>query len=582
MHSADHKSLPVAATSESVFDASSAGRSAVRTDFQSLTSRLPKQRQPTARSFLDRLIAFLIPLHILLMVYAVVFFLLDVRFVYTEVHDANLRFVALVFILGVVGLSRLMAGYAPHEYAPYAFGLAFAIGLYTFVTTGAYGVGAFTRNFMNSNPFLATAFNMSIVGLLWWAVHRLMYECCLAPVRATTAKGLWTALQAVLTERITEAKPVRKRTVEHTEDVWYELTPVDPTERPVVEASPGLHGKASHPGRIRSLREAYPGVSVMLFAVPALVVFALGLRIVQHGGKTFVLAAHFYTAVYVFATLSLLMLTHLHTMREYYRERHMPMPDRVGYLQLFLGYALVVIVMVSALQMPLPSLPPLAYVDTHQTDFWTRTSSFTLQHVTAAPVEVLAQAHWLRTLECGVQWALAAFSVYLLLYGLYRALSWLIQRYPTLPRPLRALCSFVARVITGVLGWSRKGIRSGTVPRRRRISASVARSASFRNSLGDPDRAAKLSLREHIEYAYAALCALAEDIGMPKAPSETAQEFLQRLPHEAFGSLREEIETLTRLYYVAAYSPLPMDPRTMDALRRFWMQYERVRARWVR
>ncbi len=61
---------------------------------------------------------------ILIMVASVVFFLLDVRFVYTEVHDLNLRVVAFCFILGVVALNRLIARDGKDESIMYIIGLA--------------------------------------------------------------------------------------------------------------------------------------------------------------------------------------------------------------------------------------------------------------------------------------------------------------------------------------------------------------------------------------------------------------------------------------------------------------------------
>jgi hypothetical protein len=119
-------------------------RAPIATDFNSLKGVLgsgaPKPYQ--RRSATDLLLDFFTPFMILIMVASVVFFLLDVRFVYTEVHDLNLRIVAFCFILGVVALNRLIARDGKDESIMYIVGLGLAIGLYTLATTTAYEVGS--------------------------------------------------------------------------------------------------------------------------------------------------------------------------------------------------------------------------------------------------------------------------------------------------------------------------------------------------------------------------------------------------------------------------------------------------------
>ncbi len=90
-----------------------------------------------------------------------------------------------------------------------------------------------------------------------------------------------------------------------------------------------------------------------------------------------------------------------------------------------------------------------------------------------------------------------------------------------------------------------------------------------------------MSAADHIEYAYQALCALAYDLGVPREAGETPNEFIARFPKE-LETLRDEAVELTRLYMVTAYSPQQVDERVLDRLRKFWMNYERVRSRVVR
>ena len=82
----------------------------IATDFATLRDKYKAPERLTVRRTLtDYLLDFLIPLHILVMVYAVVFYLLDVRYVYTSELDQSMRIVALSFVLGVVALNRLIA-----------------------------------------------------------------------------------------------------------------------------------------------------------------------------------------------------------------------------------------------------------------------------------------------------------------------------------------------------------------------------------------------------------------------------------------------------------------------------------------
>ncbi|MCA1900881.1 MAG: DUF4129 domain-containing protein, partial [Candidatus Hydrogenedens sp.] len=120
--------------------------------------------------------------------------------------------------------------------------------------------------------------------------------------------------------------------------------------------------------------------------------------------------------------------------------------------------------------------------------------------------------------------------------------------------------------------------RKGKVKIKRKISIKSSKSIKFVNSLSDPNMSQKFTPNEHIEYAYQALCALAEDLGVPKKLNETPLEFLANLPN-VLEVLREEIEELTLLYQTAVFSPIKFDSKILDRLRKFWILYTRVRNR---
>ena len=85
----------------------------------------------------------------------------------------------------------------------------------------------------------------------------------------------------------------------------------------------------------------------------------------------------------------------------------------------------------------------------------------------------------------------------------------------------------------------------------------------------------------YVAESYDALCALAEDLGVPRRIDQTPYEFLRAFPRELRG-LRREARELTDMYVRSAYSEEPLDDKALDRLRKFWMSYERVRARYIR
>lgn len=561
------------------------GHAPEATDFQSLRDQFkPQSREVVRRTTTDFLLEALIPLHILVMVYAVVFFLLDVRYVYTSELDQSLRVVAFSFILGVVALNRLIARDGSNESILYMLGLGGAIGFYTFSTTGLYNAGSVARNFMNSNPYLATGFNLVIVAFVWWLVNRLTHECCVDENRSAGDIGILTGTVRNLRKVIDKAEaaptpPPRKeskRTGYEAIVPMMELAAVDPTEfkRPQVvplDAAP----KRSAADRLAT---RHPGISILFFAIPVLGIFALGLRVIQHGGAGWIQRGMFYMGLYVFCSLTLLMLTSLSGLREYFRARRISMPTTIGVFWICMGLTMVVTVMVGALNFPFPSLPPIAQVDEHIRDEYDRGDHFVVKSVELSPIDEFRQHTFVQRLSLGVEVVLGA----MLLYGGLKGIAWATWRALQKRRHLPAwLLRLLATLDTVASTLTRLPARSAPRRARVRVSRDIALSADFRNSMGDPLLSKRFDTRQHIEHAYTALCALATDLGVPRKDGETPLEFLRRFP-DALGGLREEATALTQLYLVSAYSDLGVDDRILDQVRKFWITYDRLRNRIVR
>jgi len=548
----------------------------LKTDFESLGGKeFSKVVYTQPRSATDWLIDGLTPLMIFIMVYSVIFFLLDVRYVYTEVHDLNLRFVAFAFVMGVVALNRLIARDGSDESILYMGGLAGAIGFYTFATTGAFDVGAVSRNFMNSNAYLATAFNMCIVAFIWWLVNRLTHECSVDENRTAGDVGILTGtarrLQAGFQRQPPEPKP--KKLDKSPIVPMYEIEAYDPTEgyKPKPKAQQAVASASDR------LSGRHPGISIFFFSVPVFFVFAVGLRVVQHGGPMMVLAGQFYMGIYTVSALMLLMLTSLGGLREYFRARKVAMPDGIGWFWIGLGVVMIAVVLVGAAQLPKPSLPGIAYVDQHQTDYWSRGSTFELSRVSATPVEILQQSRFMDRVGQAVLGMLGLFVIYAALKALAGLAGRIARQRDRYPR-------FVVRFFDR-LDWLLTHLtRLPALPQRKRrirVQRQIATSTGYRNSMGDPEQSAVMKVSDHVEYAYQALCALAYDLGVPRQEGQTPYEFIRSFPNELRG-LQEEARELTRLYVVAAYSDQDMDARVQDRLRRFWVTYNRIRSRLIR
>ncbi len=553
------------------------------TDFVTLKRQfLQTPARPVTLTFADALIQALTPLLIFAMVLAVVFFLLDVRYVYTEVQDKSLRWVAFCFVLGIVAINRLVAVEGRQESFLYVVVFAGTMGLYTVAMTSQYGgVGSVARNVLNDHPGLATVFNMTIVVFIWWAVNRLTHECCVDENPEAGEAGMLTGaarrVQAAIERRPEkEARtPFFIRRSRGPLIPTMELQAIDPTEyeESQFRPRPAIQVEAAS----RRLPKRHPGVSILYFTIPVMIIFAAGLRVVQHRGDLMVLASHFYVGTYTFSALMLLMLSSYGGLRAYFGSRNIPVPGGISTFWLGLGTVMVVVVAVAATALPLPGLPELAHIDYHETDYWSRSSTFEPMPVAASAVKLAAQSRFVDRARTGVLVVLGVFLAYGAVRTVGAAAAAIGQRRDRYPQ-------WLVRVFDGLDRLLQRITRIPSLPRlrrRKRIQRAIALSAKYDNPLSASGPGLPQTPAEHVRYAYEALGALAEDLGAPRREGETPLEFIQRFPAE-LKVLRDEALDLTNLYHIAAYSPHQLDDRIEDRLRRFWLTYRHVRNRWIR
>jgi hypothetical protein len=553
------------------------------TDFVSLKKQfLQVPARPTTLTVADALIQMLTPLLIFMMTLAVVYFLLDVRYVYTEVQDTSLRWVAFCFILGIVAINRLVAVEGREDSFLYVVVFAGAMGLYTVAMTSQYGgVGSVARNFLDAHPMLAVAFNMTLVVFIWWAVNRLTHECCVDENPSAGEVGILTGTarraQAALERRPEklERKPFFIRRSNESVIPTMELQAIDPTEydeSQLRRRKPTTVEPAS-----KRLPKRHPGISIFYFTVPVMILFAVGLRVIQHGGDFMILASHFYVGVYTFSALMLLMLSSYAGLRAYFSSRNIPIPGGISAFWLGLGTVMVIVVAVAATALPLPGLPELAAIDHHETDYWTRASTFQPTPVTATAVKLAAQSRFIERIRIGVLVVLGLFLAYGALRAVGAAAAAIGQRRDRYPQWVVRLFDATDRLLQRIT-------RLPSLPklrRKKRIQRNIACSAKYNNPLGTSGPGLPETPAEQVMYAYEALGALAHDLGVPRMDGETPLEFIQRFPAE-LNDLRSEALDLTNLYHIAAYSPHQLDERVYDRLRRFWLSFRRVRNHYVR
>ncbi|HDP33637.1 MAG TPA: hypothetical protein ENN29_00840, partial [Candidatus Hydrogenedentes bacterium] len=498
-----------------------------RTDFASLNANMPKQRRVEMPNTLaDHFINVVTPCLIFLLVVSALMFLLNVRFIYTAVHDMNLRWFSIFFVIGVVALNRLIARDGSAEAFIYAVALAGAVALYTLATTELYSVGAVTRNFMNNTPWIALLFNMAAVVFVWWLVNRLTHECCVDENAVAGDIGIFTATAERFrrTLRMAAAPPPPPSAPKHIANVdepWHGIAAYDPLDAVKKEQTPRPMPKVDFS---RKLPKRHPGMALFYFSAPVMILFSLGLRVIQHMGMPAVRMGAYYMYVYTFCVLALLTLTCLRQLRAYFRMRHVAMPPALPWLWLATAAGMILIIMWGAANLPMPNLPPVAYVDEHQVDMYNpQAAKVELLEVTPPSMIILQRWRFVERADRVAKAAVAALLTYAVVKGLQWLVALLLAKRNNLPhwlnRLITALAWLLFKMWPALMRWA--------LPRRRiRIQRHVALSARYNNPLANPE-APPMPVRDHIAYAYDALRALATDVGMPPKPSMTPYEFLE-------------------------------------------------------
>ncbi len=549
------------------------------TDFASLTKG--QQRAPlvlTHNTMADYVVDFATPFMIFLMLNAILMYLLNMRFIFTTVHDVNLRVFAFFFVLGVVALNRLIARDGQQESSLYVVGLFMAVALYSVATTEFFGMGSVTRNFMNDNTWWSLLFNLSATIFIWWVANRLTHECCVDEnmvagdigMLTATAEKFRFAVQKAAERPAVAASPGASAAVD---EPWLTISAVDPLEERIVKKI--VEKRLDFSDR---LPRRHPGMAVFFFSVPIVLLFAAGMLVIQSAGMPALRMGAYYLYMYLFCAMFLLSLTCLRQLRAYFGVRLVAMPRQLPWFWVCVSLLTIMLIMWSAAMLPMPSFPKAALEESHPVHAF-NPISLRSDQLGFRPMSMvlLERTYFMERVDLAARIAV----VLLIVFGAAKVLQYAVGLALLNKQRMPSMLSMLITALAWLLFHLWPSLFKWTFPKRRlRIQRHVAMSSRYDNPLSNPELAASMSVREHVVYAYEALRALAADVGAPPKSSQTPYEFLESYP-PLLKSMREEAEILVRLYVVAAYSDSEMDARIEDQLRRFWHAFRVCRNHFV-
>ena len=561
------------------------------TDFHQIKEELGgnERRKLQHRTLTDNLIDCLTPIMIFIMMYSVISFLLDVRFVFSEDEHIYLRLVAICLIFGVVALNRLIARDGGAESILYALGLAGAAAIYTIGTSQEDYTGSIARGFMDSSPMMAVIFNTTVLVLVWWITNRLTHECCVDENQTAGDVGILTGtlrnFKKASSEKDTSTPTAKKSLSEKLfvpkkrEDTRWDVDivmAVDPSEWE--DPSKKLLEEKVYEAPSKRLAKRHPGISIFYFALVAMTIFSLGLPVLRAGGELYELRGHLYVGAYTTAALFLLLLTSLGGLRQYFRSRDVYFPTMIGVFWLGLGSVMAFAVLLGAFSMPMPQKPAIAKIDHHETGFFSQGSTFSLQR---GPVTGMAQtineSGVLDSIGNGVLVLFLFFFLYAMVRSMGGFAAWVGRHRAYFPNWVIDLFSWLDHFLERV-------VRMPSFPKAKRrlhIKKEVSQSIHFASQMRGEGEATREQTSNYVAHAYDALCALAYDMGVPKQDDQTPYEFIDSFPKELKG-IRKEAKMLTDLYVRAAYSEFDLDKHALDRLRNFWINYDSIRRRYIR
>ena len=255
----------------------------------------------------DYAVVALCPSLIVLLLASLVYFV--VLCIYHGQYSSRLGYIWFMFILGAVGIARISI----EQSRGYATGYAAVLGLATFVVLSRF------QTFSGSAAALAPLVNLLLIATVWLLADRITYDCTLIDDdQDASGQGLLDGLSS------------------RAGDV--------PGEAAMATA-------ASAPKRRRRGRQ--PGRTVLWLTAAALPLFGIG-QFLLRSDPQLIRSAMFALAIYLFATLSLLVATSFLGIRRYLRQREVDMPANVSAAWLGGGVLMTALILALCFMLPQP------------------------------------------------------------------------------------------------------------------------------------------------------------------------------------------------------------------------------------
>lgn len=270
-------------------------------------------------TLVDYLVAAIEPALIIVMVGSLMFFLLDMW--YSGEFVDRMRWILFWFVLGIVMITRVSMQIDSSLAKAYGIALGGAVALVA-------------SRFAGFQPVL-----LVILGIVWWATHKLTFDCTLLDDDQDAGVGL-------LQESGLDPSALA--------DTGPALPAHDPTEMDASLLPENGEKKSGKRRKEEARRPNAPGVWLFYFTLASLPLFGLGQWLVpavdaDRRGGLFV-----YFLAYISSGMGLLLATSFLNLRRYLRQRKLKMPAAMTATWLSTGAVVIIGLTVLAAALPLP------------------------------------------------------------------------------------------------------------------------------------------------------------------------------------------------------------------------------------
>jgi len=291
---------------------------------------LPCQATPLSKrhrlTISDYAVVALCPSLIVLLLSSLVYFV--ILCVYQGGYSSRLGYIWFMFILGTVNIARLSI----EQSRAYATGYAAVLGIATFFVLSRF------QTLSGNAAALAPVVNFLVLAGVWFLADRITYDCTLIDDDDdASGQGLLDGLSS--------------RDGETADPPKTQPTEAQPTDAADTAEVTGTAEGTDKPRRQKKKHQ--PGRTVLWLTAAALPIFGAGQAFLR-SDPALQRSALFALAIYLFATLSLLVATSFLGVRRYLRQRGVEMPSNVSTAWLGGGIVTTAIILMLCFALPQP------------------------------------------------------------------------------------------------------------------------------------------------------------------------------------------------------------------------------------